>query len=70
MLAKGDSVSLRSYGGQIIERKVVSVANKTVYVCREDEYQRALRANVEPDCIGFPFSDVLSLGRPAHNDGE
>jgi hypothetical protein len=58
-ISKGDVLKLRAYRLQIIERKTVAVRRKTVYVCLESEYEQAISENREPECIGFPISDII-----------
>jgi hypothetical protein len=56
----GDLIRLRTYGRGEIERRVVGVSEKVVFVCRNEEYEEAMREGREPICVGFPMKDVLS----------
>lgn len=55
----GTMIKLLAYGDEVITRRVVEVRPGVVYVCREDEYERAVREHREPVTVGFPIADVL-----------
>lgn len=55
----GSTVRLLAYGNEVITRRVVEVRPGVVYVCREDEYERAVRERREPVTVGFASHDVL-----------
>ncbi len=59
-MERGDWVQLQAYGGEIIRRRVVEVARDTVYVCRDEEYEKAERERREPVAIGFRLGDVVN----------
>jgi hypothetical protein len=61
-LRRGQSVKVRAYGGEILERIVVTDLGRTVIVSNEQDSHGAARENREPDGIGFPRKDVLLLG--------
>jgi hypothetical protein len=52
-------VKLLAFGHEVITRRVVEVRPGVVYVCREDEYERAARERREPITVGFASADVL-----------
>lgn len=49
----GDRVKVRAYGGEVLERRVVGVNKRVVYVSSEEEYQAALQEGREPNGVGF-----------------
>lgn len=55
----GDLIQLKTYGGQVVERRVVDVRERSVIVTTKKEYETAAREKREPICIGFPLSDVV-----------
>jgi hypothetical protein len=55
----GDTIRLRAYGGEEIERRVVGVKGDVVVVCRDEEYQKARKEGREPITVGFRIDDVL-----------
>lgn len=55
----GNSVRLKTYGGQVVERRVMDVRERSVIVTTKEEFERAAREKREPICIGFPLSDVV-----------
>jgi len=55
----GTTVKLLAFGNEVITRRVVEVRPGVVYVCREDEYERAARERREPITVGFASADVL-----------
>jgi hypothetical protein len=59
----GDVVKLRAYGSQEIERRVVEANEDVVLVCRNEEYEEAMRQGRQPLCVGFPKKAVLSEGK-------
>ncbi len=46
----------------MIERRVVEVRDRFIYVCRSDEYERAAAEGRAPLAVGFPVVDVLTEG--------
>jgi hypothetical protein len=55
---RGQVVSVKAYGGEVLERRVVADLGRTVVICSETEYQAATVAGREPDGVGFPRVDV------------
>jgi len=55
----GDHVYLRAYGDELIQRRVIAMSDRLVYVCRDDEYEVATREGREPISVGFLLSDVV-----------
>ena len=55
----GDQIKLTAFGGEEITRRVIVAENGTVYVCKEAEYQSAIRENREPVCVGFPMESII-----------
>jgi len=39
-------------------RKIVSVSNRKIYVCKSEEFARAMQERCEPIATGFPVDDV------------
>jgi hypothetical protein len=60
MIVIGKNVKLRAYGGQEIVRRVVDQRKETVYVCTENEYQKANQEKREPVSVGFNVRFVLN----------
>jgi hypothetical protein len=42
-------------------KRVVSVDDRNVYVCSDEEYRCSIEENREPICIGFPRQFVLGV---------
>lgn len=55
----GDSIQLRAYGGEVIERRVVRVEPASVVICKEEEFRAAAAEGREPVCVRFPLSTVV-----------
>ncbi len=60
-----DRVSLRAYGGRVIERIVVGAAKGMLLVCTDAELERSASTGRKPVCVGFPETDVVAFGRSA-----
>jgi hypothetical protein len=58
-MTKGQVVTVKLYGGEKAQRRVVAVKEDVVVICAEEEYQTALRQGRSPEGLGFPWSDVL-----------
>jgi hypothetical protein len=56
----GDAVVVLDVHDNKIVREVVAVEEGYVYVARPEEVQKARADRREPNCIGFPLSDVIS----------
>ena len=56
----GDMVRLIAYGDVVIERRVVGVSAKAVYVTGDEEYSSAVREGRTPRMVGFRLVDVVS----------
>lgn len=56
----GDLVEAIAFGGKTILRRVVEIADNTIYICREDEWQAAKSEGREPECVGFNRQFVRS----------
>ena len=57
----GDVVTLMAVGDRKIVRRVVAVEHAVVFVCREEEHERALAEGREPVAMGFPLGEVLGV---------
>lgn len=55
----GKTVKIVAHGGEIIERRVVAVADNTVVVCTDDEFRDAATEGRDPITVGFPVSDIV-----------
>jgi hypothetical protein len=53
LMKKGDLVMARTHSDGVVTRRVVEVTPKTVYICREEEWQAALGEKREPQSVGF-----------------
>jgi hypothetical protein len=61
----GTAVLVREYGGRKLTRRVVKDLGRTVVICNEEEYNRAISEGREPDGIGFPRKDVSTTIEPS-----
>jgi hypothetical protein len=52
-------VNLIAYGGEIINRIVVSVEGDVYFVCKSEEFAQAKLEGREPVCIGFRKQYIL-----------
>jgi hypothetical protein len=66
-MEKGDLVTVRAFGGELLKRRVVNELTNVVLVCSEKEYRKAAEEGREPDAVGFPKEDVKSLAKSATN---
>ncbi len=57
-LQNGDAIRVKTYGGRVIDRRLVEVRGRVAVVTTDEEYQAAKKEKREPICIGFPLSDV------------
>jgi hypothetical protein len=60
----GQAVKVATYGGDVLERIVVTDLGRTVVVCSKAEYEAAAREKRQPEGIGVPRHDcqLLELG--------
>lgn len=56
----GEELTLISYGDISITRRLVAVENGLLFVCKDEEFERAKRENREPSCIGFRPEYLIS----------
>ena len=49
----GQTIRLRAYGDEVLQRVVVSEVEDTVYVCMQQEFEAAKADNRAPKCVGF-----------------
>lgn len=66
----GSMVKVVEYGGEVVERTIVSRENGVTYVCRPDEWAAARREGREPVSVGFLSDDVVQpdvIGAKAPN---
>jgi hypothetical protein len=64
LMEKGDLVTVRAFGGELLQRRVVKELTNVALVCSEKEYREAADEGREPDAIGFAKEDVKPLGKP------
>jgi len=55
----GTEVTLLSDRDVVIKRKLVSVENGVVFVCKEEEFELAHREGRAPVCVGFRREYVI-----------
>lgn len=55
----GDTVKVRAFIDGVVERRVIGSGFGKVYVCKESEFQSALKENREPVGMGFPLADIV-----------
>jgi hypothetical protein len=58
-VSKGQSVTVKLYGGKTAKRRVVAVKGDVIVICSEEEYQAAEREGRDPSGLGFPVQDVI-----------
>lgn len=56
---KGQSVTVRLYGGKTAVRRIVAVKRDVIVICSEEEYELAEYEQRDPEGLGFPPSDVI-----------
>lgn len=56
---KGQSVTVKLYGGKMAVRRVVAVKRDVIVICSDEEYKKAESEGREPEGLGFPHSDVI-----------
>ena len=59
----GDWVEARAFGGEVILRRVVATEGGTVYVCRDEEFESAVRESREAVAVGFQPHDLSPASR-------
>jgi hypothetical protein len=52
-MKSGDLLSVQTFSEGVVKRVVVEVCGNTVYICREEEWERAKQEGREPDAVGF-----------------
>ncbi len=55
----GQNIKVKAYGGEVIIRRVVQLGKDIVYICKEEEYQKAQKEKREPICVGFNTKSVV-----------
>jgi len=55
----GQLLTIVSDRDVIIKRTLVSVEQDVIFVCKQEEFEAALRENRQPTCIGFRREYVL-----------
>ncbi len=61
VLSRGTEVTVIAFGGERLRRRVWEDTGEGVLICREEEYQRAIREQDEANCSGFPKEDVIEV---------
>lgn len=61
ILSRGTEVTVIAFGGRTLRRRVWEDIGEAVLVCKEEEYQRALRYNDEAICSGVPKADIVEV---------
>jgi hypothetical protein len=59
----GCLVEVTAYKGEILKRRVVEIQGQTVYICREDEWQKATEERRDPESVGFNRQYVRPVGQ-------
>lgn len=57
-LQRGQRVTAIAYGGERLQRLVITDLGRRVLVCTDEEFHRAAQEHREPDGIGFPRKDI------------
>jgi hypothetical protein len=60
-LQNGDLIKVKTYGGQVVARRVVDVREQTVLITTDEEYEAATKEQREPICLGFPLADMIEV---------
>jgi hypothetical protein len=60
-MKRGCLVEATAYKGEILKRRIVEIQEETVYICREDEWQKAIDERREPESVGFNRRNVRLL---------
>jgi hypothetical protein len=53
LLNRGILVEVEAFGGERLTRRIVEIRDETVYICREDEWNKAIEERREPATVGF-----------------
>jgi len=61
-IKRGQWVIVSDAWGTKLSKKVVDVSDLKVWVCSPEEFEKAMREQREPACIGFPREDVEPSG--------
>ena len=61
ILERGTVVTVIAFGGKRLRRRVWEDTGEGVWICKEEEYQRAIREHDEANCSGFPKEDVVEV---------
>lgn len=61
-LKAGQLVEVTDFEGRKLVRKAVEISGRTVYICTQEEFERAAQRGLEPICVGFDLEFV----RPCH----
>lgn len=59
-MKSGDRVTVRDFYGETLERVVVEMDDRYVFVCSPSEWDLALRECREPTSVGFQHRFVIS----------
>ncbi len=60
-MTRGTVITVRAYGGEILQRRVWDDADQGVMICSEEEYRHAIMTKEEPLCSGFPKRDIIEV---------
>ncbi len=60
-LSRGTEVTVIAFGDKRLRRRVWEDAGEGVWVCKEEEYQRAIHEHDEANCSGFPREYVVEV---------
>ena len=61
ILNRGTEITVIVFGGKRRRLRVWEDAGEGVWVCREEEYQRAISEQGEANCSGFPKEYVVEV---------
>lgn len=56
----GQSVTVIDAWGNKLKRKVVSVSERKIYVCKPEELKNSLYEHRVPNAIGFSFEHIIA----------
>ena len=63
-LQRGMEVTVLAFGGKKLRRRVWKDIGEAVFICTEEEYQRATQVHDEANASGFPREYVLEVHDP------
>jgi len=57
----GELVNVETLSDGFVTRRIVEIRGKTIYICTDAEWQRAIAEKRKPECAGFNQKYVHSF---------